>query len=190
VAIAYAVARSAKPKDCAKVSGRPWSVTESLGASAGRALRARRCSQESRQCARSARVKTSSVAGVTGDGADMALKAKTTVSQRMTFNHSRRMRQRGQSFHTTEHEEAGKKHFQEEKGKPNMGERAARTPHSPAEASRWKNFLDTANARGSLDNGRCAQRRAPGGSRCAPACALVDTEDDRRDRAASRPVAE
>ena len=101
IAVAYAVARRSNAKDCAKVTGRPWSVAESLGASAGRALRAKRCCQERRQCARSARVKTSSVVVVTGDGADMVLKAKTTVSQRMTFNHSRRMRQRGQSRHRT-----------------------------------------------------------------------------------------
>ena len=40
------------------MADRPWSVTTSLGASAGRALRVNRCSQESRQCARRARVKT------------------------------------------------------------------------------------------------------------------------------------
>lgn len=42
VAIAYAVARRAKPKDWAKVAGRPWSVTKSLGASDRRALRVTR----------------------------------------------------------------------------------------------------------------------------------------------------
>lgn len=46
------MARRSNAKDWAKVAGRPWSVTESLGASERRALRARRCSQERRQCAR------------------------------------------------------------------------------------------------------------------------------------------
>lgn len=76
-------------------------MTHGLGALAGRALRANRSSQESRQCTRSARVKTSSAAVVTNDDADMALKAKPTVSRRITFNHACRMRQRGQPFHTT-----------------------------------------------------------------------------------------
>jgi hypothetical protein len=42
VAIAYAVARRSKPKDWAKVVGRPWSVTESGVALEGRALRTNR----------------------------------------------------------------------------------------------------------------------------------------------------
>jgi hypothetical protein len=37
----YAVARRAKPKAWAKVAGRPWRMTESLGASDGRELRAK-----------------------------------------------------------------------------------------------------------------------------------------------------
>src|SRR5258708_29554375 len=49
--VPYAMARRSNAKDWAKVAGRPWSVTESLGASERRALRARRCSQERRRCA-------------------------------------------------------------------------------------------------------------------------------------------
>ena len=41
-----------KPKERAKVAGRPESVTISLEESDGRVLRVSRCSQESRQCAR------------------------------------------------------------------------------------------------------------------------------------------
>lgn len=99
MATAYAVARRSKPKECAKVAGRPWSVTVREGASDGRALRAKRCSHEKRQCARCARVNTSSVVVATGDGAGVAPKVKTTVSLRTTLSHFRRMRQRGQSFH-------------------------------------------------------------------------------------------
>ncbi len=101
VTLADVVARRAKPKEWAKVAGRPWSVTISGGASDGRALRASRCSQERRQCARCARVKMFSVGRVTGDGAKVVLLVKPTVSLRTRFRHSRRMRQRGQSFHTT-----------------------------------------------------------------------------------------
>src|SRR5260370_24087100 len=89
--VTYAMARRSNAMDWAKAAGRPWSVTESLGASEGRALRARRCSQERRQCARCARLKTSSAVGVTGDGAGVAPKMNTTVSRRMTFSHSPRM---------------------------------------------------------------------------------------------------
>ena len=101
VAITYAVARRSKPKECAKVVGRPWSVTISGGASDGRALRARRWSHERRQCARCARVKTSSGVVGTGECLGVAELCKQTVSLRITFNHARRMRQRGQSFHNT-----------------------------------------------------------------------------------------
>ena len=52
------MASRSKPKAEAKVAGNPWSVTTSRGASDGRALCARRCSQERRQWARSAQVKT------------------------------------------------------------------------------------------------------------------------------------
>jgi hypothetical protein len=40
----------------------------------------------------------------------------------------------------------GKKHLKLQK-------KAAKAPHSPAEASRWNCFLDTVNARDSFDNG-------------------------------------
>ena len=40
------------------MAGSPWSVTTSRGAFDRRALRAKRCSQERRQCARSALVNT------------------------------------------------------------------------------------------------------------------------------------
>src|SRR5258708_32736844 len=91
--VTYAMARRSNAMDWAKAAGRPWSVTESLGASEGRALRARRCSQGRRQCARSARVKTLSVIGVTGCGARMAAKEKTTVSRRINLKPPRPKRQ-------------------------------------------------------------------------------------------------
>jgi hypothetical protein len=83
------------------VAGRPCSVIVRGRALNGRALRANRCSQERRQCARCARVRISWVAGMTGDGEGRALLVKPTVSLRSSLSHARRMRQRGQSFHTT-----------------------------------------------------------------------------------------
>jgi hypothetical protein len=83
------------------VVGRPWSVTISLGAVEGRALRARRSSQDRRQCARLARVKIGSVGGISGDSAKVFSLVKPTVSLRSSLSHCRRMRQRGQSFHMT-----------------------------------------------------------------------------------------
>jgi hypothetical protein len=83
------------------VAGRPWSVTISLGASDGRALCARRCSQDRRQCARLARVKICSVGGGSGDSTEVSPLVKLTVSLRTTLSHARRMPQRGQSFHST-----------------------------------------------------------------------------------------
>lgn len=98
--IVYAVARREKPKERAKVAGRPWSVTISLGASEGRAFRARRSSQERRQCARLARVKICDVCGGSGESTKVSPLVKPTVSLRSSLSHSLRMRQRGQSFHT------------------------------------------------------------------------------------------
>jgi hypothetical protein len=83
------------------VAGRPWRVTVKEGASDGRALRARRFSQERRQCARWARVKISPAVEVTGAGIVVVPLVRQTVSQRMTLSHARRMPQRGQSFHST-----------------------------------------------------------------------------------------
>jgi hypothetical protein len=84
------VSRS-KPKVWAKVADRPWSVTESLGASDKRALRVSRCSQERRQCARRARVKTFLGGAVTEEG--WVELARHTVWLRTTFSHSRRLPQ-------------------------------------------------------------------------------------------------
>ena len=81
------------------MAGRPWSVRESLGASDERALRAIRCSQERRQCARQARVKTFSGGVVTDEG--RVELSRHTVSRRTTLSHPRRMQQRGQSFQST-----------------------------------------------------------------------------------------
>ena len=83
------------------MAGRPWSVTISLGASDGRALRVRRCSQESRQCARLARVKTLSGGTAPEGGSDWGKLAQQMVWPRTTLSHPRRMPQRGQSCHST-----------------------------------------------------------------------------------------
>ena len=96
-----AVARRSNPKEWAKVAGRPWSVTTSLGASEGRALCVSRSSQERRQCARWARVKMSEVWEVTSGGVREGELSRQTVSLRTTFSQTRQIRQRGQSFHTT-----------------------------------------------------------------------------------------
>lgn len=73
-------------------------MTMSRGASAGRALRARRWPQESRQCARSSRVSIFSVAqrsrGGEGKKAEFS---RQTVWLRITFSQVRRMLHRGQS---------------------------------------------------------------------------------------------
>ena len=81
------------------MAGRPWRVTVKEGASDGRALHANRCSQERRQCARWARVKTFSGSVVTDKG--WVELSRQTVSLRTTLSHPRRMRQRGQSFQST-----------------------------------------------------------------------------------------
>ena len=121
-------------------------MTESLGTSDGRALRVKRCSQERRQCARRARVKTFSGWGG-GDGAGVAFQGKMTVSLRTTFSHSRRMRQRGQSFQSTE-ARGGRQARLRGEGKPSERRRVATTPHSPAEAC-WTAFL-TLRAQGTV----------------------------------------
>jgi hypothetical protein len=95
------MASQSKPKEWAKVAGRPWRVTGKEGASDGRALRARRCSLERRQCARCARVKIPPTVEVTGAGIVVVPQVRQTVSLRTTLSHARRMPQRGQSFHTT-----------------------------------------------------------------------------------------
>jgi len=91
VVITYAVARNAKPKERAKGAERPWSVIVSGEASEGRALRANRCSHERRQWARCARVETSEVSVVIGDGVGVAKLSHRTVSLRIIFSHARRM---------------------------------------------------------------------------------------------------
>jgi hypothetical protein len=62
-------------------------------------LRAKRCAQERRQCARRARVKTFSEGVVTDKG--WVELSRLTVSLRTTLSHPRRMLQRGQSFQNT-----------------------------------------------------------------------------------------
>lgn len=77
-------------------------MTTSSGASLGRVLRANRCCQDSRQCARSVRVKTVSEGRVTDEGDGGASGSVTSmVSLRTTFSHLRRMAHRGQSFQRT-----------------------------------------------------------------------------------------
>lgn len=99
----YAVASRSNPKHCAKLAGRPWSATRRKGASDGRALRASRCSQDRRQCARFARVKTISEDSAVGEhGGGMELSITSTASLRITLSQARRMPQRGQSFQRTE----------------------------------------------------------------------------------------
>jgi hypothetical protein len=96
-----AVASRAKPKERAKVTGRPWSVRTSLGASGGRALQANRSSQDRRQCARFARVKGGEICTGAGEGsAGMELSSRT-VWLRTTLSQARRIPQRGQSLQRT-----------------------------------------------------------------------------------------
>jgi len=82
-------------------------VTISRGASNGRALRASRCSQESRQCARSARVKLFSVGAFAGDGESGVELSRQIVWPRTTLIQVRRMLQRGQSRQSTGAEARG-----------------------------------------------------------------------------------
>src|SRR5215469_5770190 len=69
------------------------------GAVDGRAFRARRCSQDRRQCARCARVKMASDGEMTDGGMEGAgFSVQHTVWLRITLSQARRMPQRGQSF--------------------------------------------------------------------------------------------
>src|SRR5260370_17217880 len=84
----YAAAWRAKPKDATKVVGRPWSVTVSVGASEGEALRARRSCHERRECARTARVNTSSCVSAARSVVSEVVQEKVTFSLRITLSHS------------------------------------------------------------------------------------------------------
>ena len=99
VAAGQAVASRSKPKEEAKVAGNPGSVTVRRGASAGRALRAKRCAQERRQCARSARVNVFS-AGASDDEHGEEL-SRQVVWLRIPLSQVRQMPQRGQSRQRT-----------------------------------------------------------------------------------------
>jgi len=75
------------------VVGRPCSVTTSLGASEGRALRANRSCQERRQCLSFARVKVDEISTGAGEGsAGMELSSRT-VWLRTTLSQARRIPQ-------------------------------------------------------------------------------------------------
>jgi len=91
---------------------------------------------------------------------------------------------------TPEQEGVGEACFREEEKHLSVQKQVAKAPHSPAGVLRWNCFLDTVNARDSLDNDRCAQHKRPEGSRRAPACALVGREGNQRGNAASHWVAE
>src|SRR5207245_8479735 len=97
----YAASRRAKPYTWANVAGRPWSVSVSGGAVEGRALRARRSCQLSRQCARCARVITCSVGKALGSLVGVIPIVTSMVSHRTTLSQLRRTCQRGQSPNRT-----------------------------------------------------------------------------------------
>ena len=88
---AYAASRRAKPYTWANVAGRPWSVSVSGGAVQGRALRARRSCQLSRQCARCARVITCSVGKALGSLVGVIPIVTSMVSHRTTLSQLRRI---------------------------------------------------------------------------------------------------
>ena len=76
-------------------------MTISRGASAGRTLRAKRVSQERRQCARSARVNIFSAGAFASDGESEEELSRRMVWLRTTLSQVRRMPQRGQSRQST-----------------------------------------------------------------------------------------
>jgi len=89
--LAYAAGRRPKPKEEAKVAGSPWMVTTRGEEVARRALRAKRSSQLSRQCARCDRVRTCELRVTERSSVSLAPIVTETVSLRTTLSHLRRI---------------------------------------------------------------------------------------------------
>jgi len=89
--LAYAAGRRPKPKEEAKVAGSPWVVTTRGEEVARRALRAKRSSQLSRQCARCDRVRTCELRVTERSSVSLAPIVTETVSLRTTLSHLRRI---------------------------------------------------------------------------------------------------